>query len=288
LVTGGFQGGRILGWKPGWMWDDAPFVQWCAQHFGEPARLYAALTFWPMNFGLLPILVAVLVIVLLRRRQEVWARAVVFPALAIFVVCCLVKFAPWEWDNTKLMVWSYLAVLPFLWSELLARWPAWARGAACVALFASGFLSTLGGIGAQHTGHPIALRSELDGAAKAVRGIPASERIAGAPTYNHPLLLIGRKMTLGYLGHVASHGLAWEAPAMQLQALMNGEDAWREHAEELGARYLFWGRIEEETYPDSTQPWRATTRRVASGEWGAIYDLQSPPAASDSLPPATE
>jgi len=25
-----------------------------------------------------------------------------------------VKFAPWEWDNTKLMVWTYLAVLPFL------------------------------------------------------------------------------------------------------------------------------------------------------------------------------
>ena len=48
----------------------------------------------------------------------------VFPALAVFVICCFVKFAPWEWDNTKLMIWSYLAILPFLWSELMAHWPA--------------------------------------------------------------------------------------------------------------------------------------------------------------------
>jgi hypothetical protein len=288
LVTGGLKGGRMLGWKPGWMWDDAPFLQWCGQHFGEPARLYAALAFWPLNFGVLPLFIAALIVVLLRRARTTGARAVVFPALLIFLVCCFVKFAPWEWDNTKLMLWSYLAVLPFLWTELLANWPGWARGAACAALFGSGFLSTLGGLDATHRGHSIASRAELDGVAYAVSAISITERFAGAPTYNHPLLLCGRKMALGYLGHVASHGLAWEAPAAKLEALMNGDATWRELAGELDCRYLFWGHNEAEAYPNSSQPWRETTRLLASGEWGAIYDLRSamtPPSAS---PPVSE
>ena len=287
LVTDGFHGGQMLGWKPGWMWDDAGFLTWCKEHFGEPERLRAALLFWPLNFGMLPFFVAALVAVLWRDRDP-WARAVVFPALFIFLICCLVKFAPWEWDNTKLMVWSYLAVLPFLWSKLLVRWPAWARVLAAVALFGSGFASTVGGIDAVHTGHPIANRSELDGTARAVQHIPVTERFAGAATYNHPLLLCGRKMALGYLGHVASHGFEWQLPAAKLDALMNGAENWRGLANDLRVRYLFWGRIEEELYPDSPQPWRDETLRVASGEWGAIYDLHAPANAPPGLPGGVE
>lgn len=284
LVTGGLRGGQMLGWKPGWMWDDAGFLAWCQQHLGASGTTTAALLFWPLNLGVLPFFVVALAVVHWRERDP-WARAVIVPAVGIFLVCCFVKFAPWEWDNTKLMVWSYLAVLPFLWSKLLVRWPAWARAAACVALFGSGFLSTLGGLDARHRGHFIASRLEIDGAAAATRHLPVTERFAGAPAYNHPLLLGGRKMVLGYLGHVASHGLAWEQPAAQLETLLRGEEDWRALAEELRVRYLFWGRIEDETYPDSPQPWRGTTRRIAVGEWGALYDLLSPATAE---PPAAD
>ena len=282
LVSGGLRGGQMLGWKPGWMWDDAGFLAWCQQHLGAASATLAGLLFWPLNLGVLPFFVAALAVVLWRDRDP-WARAVVVPAVGIFLVCCFVKFAPWEWDNTKLMIWSYLAVLPFLWSKLLVLWPDWARAAACIALFGSGFLSTLGGIDADHRGHSIASRLEVDGAAAATRAIPIAEHFAGAPTYNHPLLLGGRKMVLGYLGHVSSHGLAWEQPAAQLEALMRGDADWRAIAGELHVRYLFWGRIEDETYPDSPQPWRATAQLVASGEWGALYDLQTP-AATDAGP----
>jgi hypothetical protein len=90
-------------------------------------------------------------------------------------------------------------------------------------------------------------------------------------------------MVLGYLGHVHSHGLAWQEPSAKLDALMNGDPEWPNLAEELGARYLFWGHNEDETYKDSTQPWTKTARLVASGDWGAIYDLKSA-AAPSGLP----
>jgi len=326
LITGGLKGGSLLGWKAGWMWDDTAFLDWCQAHLGNNSLTTAAIAFWPVNFGVLPLLVVMLVITLFRRsadcalegaalsvpratpvpgtdkavpssppskvspdsQDRIWARLVVIPSLAIFIICCFVKFAPWEWDNTKLMIWCYLAILPFLWTELLAHWPDWARQILVGMLFFSGFISTLGGIDASFTGYPIALRSELDGVAKAVRGIPVTERFAGAPAYNHPLLLDGRKMILGYLGHVHSHGLAWQEPSLKLDALMNGEDNWRELADDLGARYLFWGRYEDDKYKDSPQPWRESTRLVASGDWGTIYDLHTPPATPAGLPPMKE
>jgi hypothetical protein len=288
FVTGGMHGGHMIGLKIGWMWDDEPFVKWCREHFGEPAINIAKALFWPMNFGALPIFVGALIVAIIRAKDR-WAGAVVFPALFVFVLCCFVKFAPWEWDNTKLMIWSYLAILPFLWSKLLAEWPEWARIFSCVVLFGSGFLSTLGGAGNTNTvygtdpaagqGYVIAHRSVLDGTMHAVEQLPVTERFAGAPTYNHPLLLCGRKMAMGYVGHVSSHGLDYGEVAAKLKDLMNGEPDWRTYADDLQVRYIFWGANEEEAYPDSGQPWKEACLRVAFGDWGAIYDLKAPPAA---------
>jgi hypothetical protein len=288
LITGGLEGGHLLGWKAGWMSDDQQYFEWCQMHLHITSPLLAAFTFWPVNFGVLPILVGVLLFAIFRPHSTPWARLVVLPSLGIFLLCCFVKFAPWEWDNTKLMIWSYLAILPFLWSEVLARWPDWARVPTVVLLFFSGFLSTFGGMGTASTGQVIASRSQLDSVAEILRQIPPSERFAGAPTYNHPLLLNGRKMVLGYEGHVSSHGLAWEEPAAKLKALMNGDAAWAALAADLGAHYLFWGPPEEEAYPDSTQPWRQSARLLASGDWGALYDLQSPADPAPPTAPATK
>jgi len=284
LITGMMHGAHVLGFKAGWMWDDETFLRWCDDHFqfwplkDLPPLARAGLAFWPLNFGLLPLFVIALCWRLLREKCGVWDRCVVFPALFAFLVCCFVKFAPWEWDNTKIMIWSYIAILPSLWTCVIARWPEWGRALACFALFWSGFVSTLGGIDQTHQGYEIATRSELLGVAKAVRGIPVSERFVGYPTYNHPLLLCGRKMALGYPGHVSSHGLDWEKAGREVTSLMNGEPDWRQCAADLQVRYLFWGRPEGdcEDYRISSEPWKDECRLVASGMWGDIYDLQSP------------
>jgi hypothetical protein len=269
-----------------WEWDGTTLTIW-SQPFLVPSFLAGFLTACT-RWLLFPLLVLTLIGLACLPPRNSWPRLVVFPALGIFFICCFVKVAPWEWDNTKLMVWSYLAILPFLWSEILAHWPEWIRAAAVAILFFSGFVSTIGGIDGSHAGYGIATRSELYGVADGLRGIPATERFAGAPTYNHPLLLNGRKMVLGYEGHVVSHGLAWAEFAPKLTALMNGDEGWQDLAAELGARYLFWGPNEEEAYKDSAQPWRQSALLVASGDWGAIYDLLSPPATPAELPEKEE
>jgi hypothetical protein len=266
------------------MWDDATWIEQCTTHFPESPRLAAALLFWPVNFGALPLFVGALLIKLSRTERDKGTATLVFTAAGVFALCCFVKFAPWEWDNTKLMLWSYLVVLPFLWSGLIGHWPRMLRAPSCVLLFFSGLVSLIGGLDSSHTGYPIAQRSQLACVSAAIHEIPVGERFVGWPAYNHPLLLLGRKMALGYTGHAWSHGLDWEPVAEKVERILNGDPAWSSLCGELGVRYLFWGAEEEENAPDSPQPWKESARLVASGDWGALYDITAPRAASPPEP----
>ena len=207
--------------------------------------------------------------------------AFLLPATVIFLLACLVKFAPWEWDNTKLMIWAYFMVLPFLWRDLVASWRESARIAVCILLFGSGFVSLIGGLSSP--GYDFAIRSEVDAVAVNLRKIPAAARFAAFPTYNHPLLLNGRKVVVGYPGHLWTQGFSdYGKVNDQLTLLMNGAPNWREIAHKLKARYLFWGREERLNYGTSTHPWEQEMTPIASGNWGAIYDLE--PASSMIAP----
>src|SRR5262249_31705822 len=132
--------------------------------------------------------------------------AFLIPAVLIFLLACTVKTAPWYWDNIKLIIWSYFIILPFLWSDLISRWPIAIRVLICIGLFGSGFVTIIGGLAAGQPGYGFANRAEVDTVGQVVRRLPAEARFAAYPTYNHPLLLNGRKVVLGYLGHLASQG----------------------------------------------------------------------------------
>ena len=61
-----------------------------------------------------------------------------------------------------MIIWAYLIVLPFVWSELVSRWPFLVRAVVCVALFGSGFVTLFGGLAAGKTGFGLADRTEFD------------------------------------------------------------------------------------------------------------------------------
>jgi hypothetical protein len=200
--------------------------------------------------------------------------AFVIPGIAIFLLAYLFKMAPWEWDNLKIMIWGYFLVLPLLWTELIRRWDISIRVGICIALFWSGFVSLFGGLAVK--GFAFANRGEVDGLGVATRTLPVEARFAAYPIYNHPLLLQGRKVVLGYPGHLWTQGFDYHDAEGKLRSLMQGASNWQENARALHVRYIFWGREEQLNYPAGPRPWEGTLTLVASGTWGAIYDLEEP------------
>ena len=272
LVSDRFHAGSILQWNPGW-----------AQNAGDFKAPF--LKFWLLNFGLWgPLGLWLVGICGWRVWKSGWRFGSKPPlqllfvgaALAAFIFTMFVKTAPWEWDNTKLMIWAYFIALPFFWSELIATWQTPIRVGLCIALFSSGFVSVLGGLKAGREGFGLAQRAELDAVGVAVRKLPAQARFAAFPTYNHPVLLQGRKVVLGYPGHVWTQGFAFADVEDNLEQLMQGAPEWQELARRFGVRYIFWGREENLKYTASPRPWEQTAQRVANGSWGSIYDLEKP------------
>jgi hypothetical protein len=299
LVTDQFHAKSMVKWHPGWVQDSAdfgaPFFRMGgAANFGSATAFGSLLQktwngvvapffqFWLTNFGLWVLLALALVALCGWYAWKAgwrWGKkppadvAFVLSAVMIFAIGYFVQTAPWDWDNLKLMVWGYFLILPFLWSDLIGRWAFPERAVTCVALFASGFITLLGGLTAGHPGFGLIERERLDAIGTAVRPLPVEARFAAYPTYNHPLLLQGRKVVLGYPGHLWTEGFDYDKPNRELTALMRGAPNWREAAQALGVRYIFWGRDETANYQGSSRPWETTARRIASGDWGAIYDL---------------
>jgi hypothetical protein len=299
LVTDQFHAKSMVKWHPGWVQDSAdfsaPFFRMGgAANFGSATAFGSLLQktwngvvapffqFWLTNFGLWVLLALALVALCGWHAWKAgwrWGKkppadvAFVLSAVVIFAIGYFVQTAPWDWDNLKLMVWGYFLILPFLWSDLIGRWAFPERAVTCIVLFASGFITLLGGLTAGHPGFGLIDRARLDAIGTAVRPLPVEARFAAYPTYNHPLLLQGRKVVLGYPGHLWTEGFDYNEPNRQLTALMRGAPNWREAAQALGVRYIFWGRDETTNYQGSSRPWETTARRIASGDWGAIYDL---------------
>src|SRR6266480_3677876 len=302
LVTDHFRAASILQWHPGWAQDSpdfaAPFFRLGGTaNFGSSTMFGLLLQktwngviapffqFWLTNFGLwIPLALALVGLVGWRIWKSGWRWgdrppadvAFVLPAIVIFAAGYFFKTAPWEWDNLKLMVWGYFLILPFLWSDIIGRWAFPERAAMCIALFGSGFVTLLGGLSAGHPGFGLIERARLDYAGAALRPLPVEARFASYPTYNHPVLLQGRKVVLGYPGHLWTEGFNSGDASNRLTELMNGAANWREAAKALGVRYVFWGQDEKTNYQSSSRPWEATAFLVASGDWGAIYDLAQP------------
>jgi hypothetical protein len=144
-------------------------------------------------------------------------------------------------------------------------------------LFFSGFISLVGGLRSYPEGFTIGSVSEWKSVEEATKRLPPDAVIAAYPTYNHPVLVAGHRVVLGFPGHLWSHGLDYRAYLDELNSLMQGDSNWGETTKKLGADYLFWGPLEEKNFAGSTREWEDSCPLIAEGPWGKIYDLRQAP-----------
>ena len=174
-------------------------------------------------------------------------------AVVIFAIGYFVQTAPWDWDNLKLMVWGYFLILPFLverfdWALGLSGTRSYLR---CALRFRFCHVARRLGCRASRLWTHL---SAQDSMRSALRFGLCRSRLASPltrPTIIR-LLLQGRKVVLGYPGHLWTEGFDYDNPNRQLTALMRGAPNWREAAQALGVRYIFWGRDETANYQGSS------------------------------------
>jgi hypothetical protein len=251
-VTEGLRAASIAWWKPGWvMGGQNPWV------------------FLAVNFGAFLPLVAWAAVEAARPGKKE-ARLLLWPGLAFFATLFFLMLAPWDWDNTKLMLWCYVITLPAI-GALLGRLAPPLRVGTLAVFFYSGAVAVVAACAGTRSASIVDLE-ERSAVCAALAGIPAADRIATMQTFNHPAALCGHALVAGYGGHLWSHGIASKSVEDGLARLMKGEPGWELDARRLGARYVYWGPREAGAYPGSTQPW-AVGPPFAEGSWGRVFAL---------------
>lgn len=217
FVTGGFSAGSAFRFQPFW---------------AAPKGLVPFL----LEFGLVILLCGVLVWRLVKTGVPAswWlAGTGVLVALGAF----LFPLHPWAWDNTKVLVWSWILLAPVLWQYIFLPLPVVARSSLCGLLFFTGAISLPAGLDSRH-GYHLASRQDLAAWQVAVQDIPPGTVFAAVPDYNQPLLLLGRNVVCGYDGHLYSHGIDYSSRLQLLKAVLSRGELTSDEAAYLRADYL--------------------------------------------------
>ncbi len=196
----------FFGWKPGFD--------------GGAGHLTS---YWLMNGGLF----FPLVLVGIARAPSFSVRAsLAAPFAALFVVANLFRLSPWIWDNMKFLAPAHAGLAPFAAMALAAGWKHGRAGkTASVLAFA---LATLSGtldiskVALAGGAYGIFDQTDLAFAEKVRQATPPTTTILTAPTHNHPVLLSGRRVFLGYEGHLWSQGLDYKARKPVAETLFMG------------------------------------------------------------------
>ncbi len=225
--------------------------QFIAVNFGWDSGEHNIVSFWLMNTGfVIPLIVAGLVFLLagqkgkdITQRREMDRKVFFYiPFLLIFLLANMFKFAPWQWDNIKLLIYWFAGSLPFICLVLVLLWrKEWplkiVAGVLFIGLIFSGSLDVWRTVSGQinsrvFDSNAVEFANQIN-----LRTAP-NAIILNAPTYNTAAVLSGRISVMRYPGHLGSHGIDYAERERDVNAIYAGSPNARELIDKYGIDYV--------------------------------------------------
>lgn len=179
--------------------------------------------FWLKNsFLIIPI--AIFGFIKLKNRERIYF----VPAFIVFIIANLIIFQPWDWDNIKLISWSFI-FFSILVGSFLARFM---NGSLILKflttlIIATSTLSGILSITLQLKGKYLAFdKKDIELAQFANKNTSRSSVFVVDPVPNHPIPnLAGRLVYLGYPGHLWVHGIDYVYRERENNLVLQGDIA---------------------------------------------------------------
>lgn len=225
------------------------FVGW---NFGWDKRGDNAVWFWLKNTGaFIPVLILGLYAVysfLNNKEQDaektegqkiskdnyrspftVYHLYFYLPFLLCFVVSNLVKLAPWEWDNIKVLIYWFVGSIPFVAFVLARLWEKdkilkIAAVAVLIVLIFSGALDVWRAASRQIE-FKVFDKDAVAIAEQIKQKTAPNALFLNAPTFNTAIVLAGRRSLMRYGGHLSSYGIDFGEREADVKRIYAGDAA---------------------------------------------------------------
>ena len=220
--------------------------------------------FWIKNTGLfMPLLLLALLSPLALRGRT---RLLIAPFSLVFLVANLIKFQPWDWDNSKLLVFWYLGSAVAVGAILVRLFHAHPVGAvvallAWLSLVASGVLSLMQFLPPQGPAYVWFSAEEVQLAAEVRRQTPPTAVfVTGEEPTNLVADLAGRSVLMSYPGWLWSYGIDYAQREADLARIYNGGPQALELVRHYHADYVLIGPNERSTFHPNVDYFKAQFR----------------------------
>ncbi len=230
--TGSLESGSFFRLEPGWL-------------AGQENIFW----YWLKNTGLLLPVILLGFFLPAPRQAKILAAA----GLTIFAAANILLFAPWAWDNYKLLLYWLVFSLPLIgWTAAQAFAPRYS----VLVSFGAAVLIALhlisGALDVWKLSLPTA-QAYLEWPAQRVRAASAirsatapGQAILTAPIHNSAAALAGRPVYLGFFHHVWSHG---RDPRPRLDAAKKFYEGRSDQLPGADIKYVLVGPAERSLYP---------------------------------------
>jgi hypothetical protein len=235
--------------------------------------------FWIKNTGLFwPLLLVALLSPLALRGR---IRLLIAPFSLVFLVANLIKFQPWDWDNSKLLVFWYLASAVAVGALLVRLARTHLVGAVLAAaiwlsLVASGVLSLLQFLPPQGPAYVWFSAEEVQLAAQVRRETPPKAVFVTGEEPTNPIAdLAGRPVLMSYPGWLWSYGINYTQREADLARIYNGGPEALALLRRYHADYVVIGPSERAAFRPKTDYFNAEFRLALHTSNYDVYAVPS-------------
>jgi hypothetical protein len=210
-------------------------LEWGWMSSNQREGVFPFIKFWLMNWGL------VLPLALWGTLQMRYYRhPMVLGGWILFVLCNIIRFQPWSWDNSKLLTWSYLLLLIPVVDVLSYLWRNNRRTVKGIAVVLTGLLTFSGGLEltrllqSGQTTHRMWDASKIDMASNLQKILKPEETVLTDDDHlNWVSSLAGGQILMGYRGWLWSYGIDYSEREKEIALMYSGKPG----AEVLFSKY---------------------------------------------------
>ncbi|MGI8555092.1 MAG: hypothetical protein ACR2LT_01895, partial [Pyrinomonadaceae bacterium] len=226
-------------------------------HFGWDKGQQNFFLFWLLNLGLfIPLLLTSFYFIWQRTKNggertneenqlpitNYQLPLFYLPFIFLFIISNVLKLAPWEWDNIKVLIYWFVGSVPFVAGFLAWLWERKIiykfTAAACFLILILAGAIDVWRVVSKQINYQVFSADAVKIAAQIKQKTPPQALFLNAPTYNSAVVLSGRRSLMRYSGHLSSYGIDYELREQEVKRIYEGTALADSLLKKKGVEYI--------------------------------------------------
>jgi hypothetical protein len=267
---------EVLHWQSmpsGWF-----ALEWGWMSNNQGNGILPFINFWLMNWGL--VLPLALWGTLLMRDCRC---PMVIGGWVLFALCNILRFQPWNWDNSKLLTWSYLLLIIPVVRVLSYLWRSNRRVVKGIAIVSTGLLIFSGGLElmrlmqSSRTTFRMWDASKIDMASNLQKILRPEETVLTDDDHlNWVSSLAGGQILMGYRGWLWSYGIDYSEREKEIRLMYSGNADADKLFDKYHVRYAVFSPSARNDFGGNELLFLLKYNMVMKDGNTSVYDVKSP------------